>query len=403
MARSHAELAAALEQARQRLAGGGQSRGDHRKIAFLFAGSGSQHPGMAAALYQQFPAFTEQIDECDRLFRPYLGLSIADLMLGRVADSAIIHEIRYAQPAMFTLEYALANLWIHWGARPNVLIGHSTGEIAAATVAGVFSLADGVRITEARSRLMHEVTAPGGMAAVSAPASEIAQLVEQFADLGIAAINSPGQCVISGGVASLDTATELLRSHGYKVTRLAISIAAHSPLMSATLEEFREMLRTVQFREPRLTVISNVTGTVAGPDMGSVDYWLEHLQRPVNFAAGMQAIEKRGKHVFIEIGPSTTLTSLATQCVSAADPRWIVSLHPEDVDGAMIRQAVADLYTAGLNPSWARLYADSDHHQVALPTYAFDRQRYWLPRGDTADSVFGAHVHLPPVAVAACQ
>src|SRR5262249_15709036 len=184
-----AELAALLERGAARLASGGPTAASLRKVAFMFAGSGPQHPGMGAVLYEQFPEFAERIDECDRLFAEHLRLSIKDIMFGMpgaVADQRMIHEIRYAQPALFCLEYALANRWMSWGVGPKAVIGHSLGEVVAATVAGLFSLPDGVRFTAARSRWMHEVTAPGGMTAVSAPAEEIAPLLTGFTDLGIA-------------------------------------------------------------------------------------------------------------------------------------------------------------------------------------------------------------------------
>lgn len=362
----------------------GTPRTDIRKIAFLFTGQGAQYRGMGAALYRRYPVFRQHVDECDALFGEHIGVSVRAIMFGETTDPALIHQTRYTQPALFTLEYALAKLWLSWGVRPNALIGHSIGEVVAATIAGVFGLADAVRLVAVRGRLMQSVSAPGGMVAVTAPVAEIAPYVDDYADVSIAAVNSPRQCVVSGGRQSLEDVSAKLVAAGYSITELKVSHAFHSPLMAEVFDEFRAGIAGIELREPRLPVVSNVTGQLAGAkEMCTPEYWVNHIGAAVQFEAGMHAVVQRGHHVFIEIGPSGSLTSLASQCVPAAEHLWVASLRSKDRSDTTIRNAAATLYTAGINLSWPECNAGSGYRKVAVPTYAFDRRSYWLPvRGE---------------------
>lgn len=353
-----------------------------RKVGFLFSGQGSQYAGMGAPLYRQYPVFREHVDECDRLFATHLGRSVRDIMLGLDgADDGAVHQTQYTQPALFTLEYALAKLWMSWGMRPSVMIGHSIGEVTAAAIAGLFSLPDAVRLVAVRGRLMQSVTEPGGMAAVAAPAGQIAPMLERHPDLAIAAINSPGQCVVSGASPALAEFTATLAADGVQVTQLKVSQAFHSPLMAEAADEFGRLLADIEFREPTLAVISNLTGKVArAAELSSPDYWARHIAEPVNFEAGMLTADRRGKHAFVEIGPSRALISLAQQCASSPDHRWLRSLDPADADGATTLESLAQMYTMGLTVDWNGFFQDRNGSKVALPTYAFDRKRYWLPQ-----------------------
>ncbi|MFJ1795213.1 type I polyketide synthase [Kitasatospora griseola] len=379
--RNAAEAVELLEQAAQKLADGERTSGDLRKAAFLFTGSGSQYVGMGAALYRDHPVFRERVDDCDRLFSRHLPRSVAEVMLGTAPDAEeLLAETRYTHAALFTLEYALAGLWQSWGVRPSAVLGHSVGEIAAATVAGLFSLEDGVRFLAARARLIQSVTEPGGMAAVAATPADVEPLLADLPDVGVAAVNAPGQCVVSGGAASVAKLSELLRERGVRVTALKVSSAFHSPLMDGILDELREELAGTEFHEPSLALVSCLTGEMASfAEVGTPEYWVRHVREAVDFEGGVQAVARRGKHVFVEVGPSATLGSLARRCVPDGGHVWLSSLRPGDEEARSLRQALAGAYTAGLQITWKAVHQDGPGRRIALPPYAFDRKRYWMP------------------------
>jgi malonyl CoA-acyl carrier protein transacylase len=358
------------------------------KIAFLFTGQGPQRVAMGKQLYETAPLFREIIDHCSEILQPHLGLSLLDLLYGTEQATAdqLLNEATYAQPALFAIEYALAQLWRSWGIEPAVVVGHSMGEYAAACVAGVFSLADGLKLIAARGRLMQTSAQAGQMMAVLGNEQAIQQILQPFAaQVSLAVINTTESMVISGQRDAVREAAQALRAAGIKTKELKIFVASHSPLMEPILAEFAQVLRSVTLAPPTLQVVSNVTGQVIHDELTTVDYWLRHLRQPVRFADGMATLDALCVNVFIETGPAPVLLGLGQECLPAGATRlWLPSLQPQKEDWAQLLTTLGALYERQTPIDWRGFYQHEERRRLSLPTYPFQRKVCWIEPGNAA-------------------
>jgi acyl transferase domain-containing protein len=358
-----------------------------RPVAFMFTGQGAQYVNMGLELYQNEPAFHETVDECCDLLKPHLGLDLRDVLYpndGEVeAATEQLTQTALTQPALFVIEYALARLWMAWGVRPQALIGHSIGEYTAACLAGVFSLQDALALVAARGRLMQGL--PGG-AMLSVPLTEDEVLPYLGAALSVGVVNGPERCVVSGPTEAVEALERRLSQGGVACRRLHTSHAFHSAMMDPILEPFAERVRGVRLNPPQIPCVSNVTGTwLTAEEATDPSYWARHLRQTVRFAEGVQRLLEEPGQVLLEVGPGRTLNTLATRHPAKATEQVVLSSlrHPQDQqsDVAFTLTTLGRLWLAGVAINWAGFYAHERRLRVALPTYPFERQRYWLEAG----------------------
>ncbi|HKR15458.1 MAG TPA: beta-ketoacyl synthase N-terminal-like domain-containing protein [Pyrinomonadaceae bacterium] len=381
--RNAQDAAHALEQLDPRRVSTGSVDEQTRSIAFMFTGQGSQYPGMSAGLYEHEPVFRFHVDECAELLKPRIGRDLRDVIYPPETEideaAAVLTQTSITQPALFVVEYALAQLLMSWGIRPEAMIGHSIGEYVAACLAGVFSLEDALVLVAERGRLMQRMPA-GAMLSVRMSEEEVRPLLGR--DLSLAAVNAPSQCVVAGPFVAVEKLEKELAARKVDCTRLRTSHAFHSEMMKPMLATFIEKVSAVERNAPGIRFVSNVTGTwITAAQATDPNYWAMHLAQTVRFADGVQTLIETGAWL-LEVGPGQTLTRLAQQ-QTPSQPKLATLRRPQETaaDEEILLTTLGRLWQAGIKIDWQNFYAEERRGRVPLPAYPFERERYWIEPG----------------------
>jgi acyl transferase domain-containing protein len=362
-----------------------------RPIAFMFSGQGSQYPTMAYDLYQSEPVFQAALDYCSQLLQSLIGEDLRHLLYpaGGCEESAAqrLNQTSITQPALFSVEYSLAQLWMSWGIRPQAMIGHSIGEYVAACLSGVFSLEDGLALIAERGRLMQELPV-GSMVAVPIAAGDVVAMLDE--ELSVAAINELNSCVVSGATLAIERFEARLSDLGLTCRRLHTSHAFHSGMMEPAMAPFAAMVGRLTLHSPTVPWISNLTGDWIKPSEATdPQYWAHHLRQPVRFAVGLRLLLEDPERILLEVGPSDSLTTFAQRHPDRSTKQiCLPSLrHPlkRHADSAFILKSLAQLWLSGANVNWEALHSPEKRLRIHLPEYPFERQRYWAELPDAVD------------------
>lgn len=361
----------------------GQMTGsDQPPVVFLFTGHGSHYVNMGRQLYETEPVFRQAMDRCDEFLRSRLPQSLLSVLYPPIESgdqSSKMDDMRYGQPAMFALEYALATLWRSWGIEPAAVAGHSLGEYVAATIAGVISLDDSLVLIAERGRLMQELPGDGEMMTVFAEEARVAPLIAPYAaEVSIAAVNSPETVVISGRREAVLEVSQKLKAEKIRVRPLNINRAAHSPLVEPMIPAIAQTSAGMHFSPPQIEFFSAVSGNVVNDELTHPDYWQRHLRQTVRFADVAAALFNAGYRTFLEIGPNPTLISLGQRSVPESEPcTWLPSLRQGWADWDQILESLAQLYVRGVGVNWDAFHRYAPGKKISLPTYPWERKSYW--------------------------
>ncbi|SCL53933.1 type I polyketide synthase [Micromonospora eburnea] len=391
------ELVAGLDVVTQGRAGGAVVAGEviSAKLAFVFAGQGGQRAGMGRDLYDAYPAFADALDAVCAHLDGRLGVALKPVLFAEPGSpaAAMLDQTMFAQAGLFALEVALFRLMRSWGVRPDVVCGHSVGELAAAHVAGVLSIEDATTMVAARGRLMQALPEGGAMVAVRASEAEVlAATASRTDEVVVAAVNSPRSVVVSGREDAVAEVARVFADRGRKTTRLRTSHAFHSPLMEPMCAAFREVAESVTFNPPELPIVSTVSGSVAGAELCTPEYWVRNVRDAVRFEDGIATIRRMGVGTFVALGPDGALVAAALECLDDApeDTAVLATLRAQRPEVESILATVGALHVRGGDVDWAAVLGRQGPPTVELPTYAFQRRRYWL-RDSLAPATPSAH------------
>ena len=368
---------------------GSVSSSSKSKIAFLFTGQGSQYPNMGKQLYDTQPVFRQILEKCQEILLPYLDKPLLEVIYTSIEEESeqLINQTQYTQSALFALEYALAQLWLSFGVRPQMVMGHSVGEYVAATIAGVFSLESALRLIAHRGKLMEQLPAGGGMVAVFASPEQLTEIVADYGDsIAIAAINGTHNTVLSGTLEAIENILPALTAREIEFRQLKVSHAFHSPLMEPMLASFRKVCESINYQAPQIALISNLTGKLVTPEeITNPDYWCNHVRQTVQFAQGMQTLaQQNNDYTVLEVGAHPVLIGMGQRCLEENNFTWLNSLRRGQEDEPQLLKSLASLYVQGVAIDWQQVQGNNQTQLLSLPTYPFERQRYWLDAPDAS-------------------